>query len=108
MSLEKSIEKLTKVIQAARIDPNSTPIEYGPDGQMRPAKNRGSCVTRNVQVVTPGKNPGEDEKITNTYQCMCFYDKADGTRCVVRLTSGPCGKDEGQKTIPPDMPCITS
>jgi hypothetical protein len=105
MSLEKSIEKLTKVIQAARIDPNTTPIEYGPDGQMIPAKNhRGACVTRQVQAVTPGKH----EKITSTYQCMCFYDKANGTRCVVRLTPGPCGKDEGEKMIPLDMPCITS
>jgi hypothetical protein len=105
MSLEKAIQKLTNVIQAAaRIDTNTTPIEYGPDGRMRPAENRGACVTRQVQVVTPGKY----EQITNTYQCMCFYDKADGTRCVVRLTPGPCGKDEGPRTIPPDMPCITS
>jgi len=37
MSLEKAIQKLTNVIQAAaRIDRNTTPIEYGPDGQMRP------------------------------------------------------------------------
>jgi hypothetical protein len=104
MSLEKSIQKLTNVIQAAaKIDRNTTPIEYGPDGQMRPKQIiQGACVTQ--QVATPDENGN----ITRTYQCMCFYDKANGKRCVVRRTPGLCGNDEGPKIIPPDMPCINS
>lgn len=105
MSLEKAIDRLTQVIKAVKVDPNTTPIEYGPDGRMRPATPKfksGQCVTRQVSVVN---SQGNSER---QYQCMCFYDRADGTRCIVRLTDGICGNDEGLKNIPSDMPCITS
>ena len=93
MSLEKAINRLTQVIKAVKVGPNTTPIEYGPDGRMRPAGIAGTCSTRH----TP-----------EGYQCMCYYDKADGTRCVVSLNNGLCGKKEGPVNIPVDMPCMTS
>jgi len=84
MSLERAIQKLTNVIQAAaRIDRNTTPIEFGPDGQMRPL---------NSPAMSP-VNPNEPQcatahpKGTLSY-CACT-PYSPGKKCCYKDSKDP-------------------
>ena len=77
MSLENAINKLTQVIKAVKVsrNTNTTPIEYGPDGRMRPLYN-------------PAMSPVKaDHPICNTSYAKgtreyCFCTQfAAGTKC---------------------------
>ena len=75
MSLEKAINRLTQVIKAVKVDPNTTPIEYGPDGRMRPLYNPAmSPVMPDHPVCNTSYAKG-----TRNY-CMCTQFAA-GTKC---------------------------
>ena len=95
MSLERAIQKLTNVIQAAaRIDRNTTPIEFGPDGQMRPLNspamspvipNEPRCATPHPKGTlaycqctpySPGKKCCYKDSKNSLGGCICLVNRS--------------------------------
>jgi hypothetical protein len=66
MSLEKSIQKLTNVIQAAaQINTNTTPNSMGPGGQKKPSRRAMSPINPNIPLCRIAHPEGTDN------YCIC-------------------------------------
>ena len=92
MSLEKSIQKLTNAITAAKMAP-SVNVDPFIDPSIEPIRNPP------LKVVCKTEWEGMWPNVTA--KCVCRF----GKDCIVESMSGPCAIENFRTTVPMGTPC---